>query len=171
MPREWRIARRLLKLVGYGGLALVVLFFAVALGARFADGPLGPFPGGALRGPVEAAPVRDWSFAGDHTTLELQVDPTRPRSVTTWLLVHDGSLYVPSGFAAEKTWPGLAVRDPHVVVRIDGRLYPCRAERVEDPALRAELLAALADKYELGELGDAAEGTWLFALHSQPEGS
>jgi hypothetical protein len=166
MAREWRITRRVLKALGYGGLAVVVLLFAVALGARFADGPIGLFPGGALHGPIEDAPVRDWSFAADHRTLELQVDPTRPRSVTTWLLVHDGVLYVPSGFAAQKTWPGLAVRDPHVVVRIDGRLYPCRARRVEEPALRVELLAALAQKYELGEVGDTAEGTWLFELRS-----
>jgi hypothetical protein len=145
---------------------LVVIAALVALGvyARFHDGPIGPFPGGALvSGEAVATPVTDWSFASSIQTLELEVSPEKPRSVTTWFLVLDGTLYVPSGGAARKTWPALVERDGRVRVRLDGKIYALQATRVNDPAIAKRLSEAVAAKYGFGD-GQPVEGAWAFAL-------
>jgi hypothetical protein len=65
------------------------------VGARFHDGPIGPFTDGALVSCESVAtPVSDWTFATPIQTLELEVVPDHPHSVTTWLLVVDGVCFV-----------------------------------------------------------------------------
>ena len=89
---------RFLRWIGIG-LAVVVLgLVAIAIVARSSDGPLAVFPGGPLRtGELVTGPEPDWSFARDIELLELQlVDPASSRN--TWLLVHEGKLYVPCGY-------------------------------------------------------------------------
>ena len=160
MKRRMRVARWLL----FGTLGVVAVVGTLAIAARFMDGPLGPFPGGKLHGTVVTEPVRDWSalLAGvDH--LELEVNPTRPRSVTTSYILSDGKLYVPSLFAARKRWPHEVVADGRVVVRIKGTLYERAAVRVTDPAeirplMRAHDGAAPADT-DVHELS-----TWYFRM-------
>src|SRR5712671_5726799 len=93
-----RIARSLLL----GFVGLVALIGIVAVLARFHDGPLGPFPGGKLSGTRVADPPR-WSAAlAGVSRLELEVNPSHPRSVTTSYMLHDDVLYVPSMMAARK---------------------------------------------------------------------
>jgi hypothetical protein len=138
-----------------GGLAVI---------ARSSDGPLGPFPGGKLSGTTVSEPVTDWSaiLAGvDH--LEIEVDPTAPRSLTTSYILRDGVLYVPSLFAAHKSWPKQVQRDGRVVVRVHGRLYERQAVRVTDPVeIRALVRAghpATPDDLDVGDLS-----TWYFRM-------
>ena len=156
--------RRVLRLIGLAIVALVVVGVAVAVAARFHDGPLGPFPGGALvAGEPVTAPVTDWSTVAKITTLELEVSPEHPRTVTTWFLIVDGILYVPSGGAAKKTWPALVESDGRVRVRLDGKLYALQATRVSDSVLAKKLSAAVSEKYGFGD-GQPVEGAWAFAL-------
>lgn len=153
--------RALAILLAVAVLAVLATLFL----ARFHDGPLGPFPGGPFEGAVEAAAPEDWGFLDRVATVELQVGREEPRSVTTWVLVHEGEVYVPSGLAERKTWPHVAEREPAVLLRVDGRIFARHAVRVRDAALRAELSRRLQRKYgvEQGTPG-TGEATWWFRL-------
>jgi hypothetical protein len=156
--------RRIVRAAFVLFVVLIGAFVALSVGARFHDGPIGPFPGGALvAGEAVATPVSDWSFAAPLPRLELEVAPDHPRSVTTWLLVVDGVLYVPSGAAARKTWPSLVQQDGRVRVRLDGKIYELQAKRVTDPALGKRLAEAVKQKYGVGD-GQPMERAWAFAL-------
>lgn len=155
-----RVVRR--ALIGLAIVAAVVGGLSVV--ARFSDGPLGPFPGGKMTGEMVREPVGDWSavLAGANR-LELEVNPSAPRSVTTTFLLHDGVLYVPSVLAAHKSWPAQVVADGRVVVRVRGRLYERHAVRVTDPAeIRA--LAREWDPKTPDDLDVSSLSTWYFRL-------
>jgi len=128
--------------------------------ARWTGGPIGPVPAGTLRGAFGSAALPDLASLGSRRELQLQVNPDRPRSMNVWLLVVDGELYVPSGFPRWKVWPEVVLRDPRAVLRVDDTLYDVTAERVDDPALRERLEAALQEKY--GTPGGAE--TWFFRI-------
>lgn len=144
--------------------ALALLVGAVVLGARYADGPLGPLPGGPLTsGPYVTTPVADWGFAADVEEIELQLD-AQTKSRTTWILVHDGKAYIPAaaGFPPGKTWHRAALEDGRAVLRIDGRRYPVRLTRVEDTAVQAAVRKVAEAKYPSRPAGEI----WLFAVES-----
>jgi hypothetical protein len=136
---------------------------AIGMYARLSGGPIGPIPGGMLRG-TYADDFDDATLADVHE-LALQVNPSSPRSVTTWVVVLDGVAYVPAAFAERKVWPAIAVHDPRVTIRVGDALYDRSATRVEDPELLRRLRAAMAAKYGTGaENGDGADTTWFFQL-------
>jgi hypothetical protein len=154
---------RVLRWFGVSTVVLLGLLGAVAVGARFADGPLGPFPGGALSGQLATGQSPDWAGVG--ATVELQIRPERPWSLHTYAIPHRGELYVPSFFASQRCWVPLALADPRVVVRVGDRLYARRIERVSDPALRTELIAAMAKRHGYPPDGViASDATWYFHL-------
>jgi hypothetical protein len=61
--------------------------------------------------------------------------------------------------------------DGRAVIRLEGRRYPVELQRADDEALRRELLAGLAAKYDvaLGE-GDDAENVWIFRIDPRERG-
>jgi hypothetical protein len=157
--------RALLKWLGLGIAAIAVVVLGVALGARYADGPLGPFPGGPMSGERVMDPIADWGFAVDRDTVELEVNPKAPRSITTWVVGYEGQPYIPAGMAPRKTWPGQVMADGRVVLRVEGKLYPRQAVRVSDAALLEALGAVLMRKYQLDPEGNFASAeTWFFRL-------
>jgi hypothetical protein len=156
----WRILRAALLAM----LVVVVALFGVSVAARHHDGPIGPFPGAAfVSGEIVKGPVSDWSFTAGAKTLELEVSPDAPRSVTTWFVVVDDILYVPSASAAKKTWPGLVEKDGRVRVRIAGKIYELHAQRVVDPVMGKRLAEAVKEKYGVGD-GQPVPDAWAFAL-------
>lgn len=146
---------RAVGFVFFGAIG-AALIGVVAL--RWHDGPLGPLPGGPLSG-IPAAPPADWSAWADRDTVQLQVDPDSPRSVTTWFLVEAGRAYVPSGYPERKRWPAEVRRDGDVVLRADGSLYALHAVRVDDAELQARLAERLQGKYHR-----SFEDVWYFRL-------
>lgn len=184
-------------------LWLVVAVAAIALvplgiglyARRFADGPVGPFAGGALRSGerIDRADV-DWSFADrrDRVVLaELQlVEPLGSR--TTGVMVHEGTLYVPCdlGFVwrrlplryrwlmhlvwSVKRWHEHALRDGRVVVRLGGKRYERLAVRETDPAVVDALKArseAMADRFfslPLAGPPSHPDAIWFFRLDPRP---
>lgn len=129
------------------------------------DGPVGPFPGGRLRG--EDAPcTEDWSRFETEREVELEVSPDAPRSVRIWNVVLAGQLYVPGDFLTPaKRWPHQVVADARVRIRIAGELFRCEARRISDPALIDALRGEAARKYALEPDGWAARSEiWWFAL-------
>lgn len=155
---------RVLRAAFLASVVVVLALIGLGVAARWHDGPIGPFPGGALvAGETVKGPALDWSGVAALQTLELEVSPDAPRSVTTWFVVVDGILYVPSASAAKKTWPGLAEKDGRVRVRLDGKIYELHAMRVSDPAIGKKLSEAVTAKYGFGD-GQPVPDAWAFAL-------
>lgn len=151
---------------------LAIVLAGVTIAARFSDGPIGPFPGGPLvSGVLVEGPDPDWSFARDIPEMDLQLlDP--PRSRRIWLLVHEKRLFVLSGYMDTalgrwwKQWPLQAEQDPRAVIRVDGKRYARRLERIHDPALHDALAREARRKYGVSLTADviARGGAWLYEL-------
>ncbi len=159
----------LLRGIGWLLLGLAGLAGITALVARHSDGPIGPFPGGPLvAGELVSGPEPDWSFAAGLPDFEIEVGAEHPRSRTVWLLVDQGELFVPAGFASHKTWPTEALADPRVVVRVEGKRYARQATRVTDAARLETLRAALGSKYGMRPSSDGSDDTWFFQMGPRP---
>ena len=154
-----------LKWLGLVILGIAVLAVCIVFGARLADGPLGPVPGGPMSGQLVAEPVTDWGFIVERDTVELEVNPDAPRAITTWVVGYGGQPFIPSGFGARKTWTAQLVTDGRAVLRVDGKLYERQAVRVTDEELLEELRAVLIRKYDLDPEGNfSGSETWFFRL-------
>ena len=168
-----------LRWIAVAAAGLVLSIGVVALAARFLDGPVAIFAGGPLRGgELVTGPEPDWAFAREVREIELQLlEP--PRSRTTWVLVHEGRLYVPCGYMTRrwgrlwKRWPLEAERDGRAVVRIGDRRWERQAVRVLDEGLFAALAAEAGRKYGArippGPL--ATTDVWFFELAPRGGGS
>jgi hypothetical protein len=156
-----------------------ILVGGVTLAARFSDGPMGPFAGGPFTsGDVHAGAEPDWGFVTDVETVELQLlDPDRSR--TTWILEHDGRIFIPCGYMDStwgrlwKQWPIEAERDGRAVLRVDGTLYPRQLVRVHDGVLAGPVLAELTRKYGVAAPPAAVNtgALWLFELAPRDPGT
>ncbi len=139
------------------------LFFAITRLARFSDGPVGPLPGGPLKGEITRGPEPLWSeLLADEDSIEVQVNATDPRSLRVWFVLLNGAIHVPSAWAPHKEWPAQVEADPRVVLRTRGRMYDRHATRVMDPATIDQLIGLVSEKYGAGR-GDP-DTTWFFRL-------
>jgi hypothetical protein len=146
------------------GLAALTAMFA-----RISDGPIGPFPGGPLvGGELVTGPDPDWTRVATVPSIEMEVYAETPLSRTVWVLVDQGQLFVPAGFASRKTWPAQAVADGRVVVRIAGYRYERQASRVTEPVRLDALRSALGRKYGVTPSQGASDDTWFFRLDPRP---
>ncbi|MEQ8483150.1 MAG: hypothetical protein RIB46_02185 [Pseudomonadales bacterium] len=111
----------------------------------------------------------------DVDTVEFQLlDP--PRSRTTWILLHEGRIYIPSGYMTTswgrlwKQWPPEAERDGRALLRVGDTVYPRQLVRVGDSARVAALVAEINRKYGAGATPAAVESgyLWLFELQPRP---
>jgi hypothetical protein len=159
---------RVIRWLGGIVLAIALAIAVLLVGARFADGPLGPIAGGPLRS-GEPAPLPDsWQFAEAIQEIDLQLlDPARSRTV--WILVKDGKAYIPCGFLDVplwKQWPYEAERDGRAIVRVAGKLYPVQVVRETEPDTIAALGNIVVDKYLNGRRPPESAGsqTWFFRL-------
>ncbi len=133
------------------GLMLAIALFLI--GMRFADGPYGFVAGGEFSsGERYLGPEPDWSFVKDRDEIEFQLlNPARSR--TTWIVEHDGRIYIPCGYMNStwgrwwKQWPIEAEKDGRAVLRIDGVLYDREVVRIKDGDQLSFLLSELGRKY------------------------
>ena len=135
--------------------------------------PLGPLPGGHLRGDVHSQPITDWTFVEDTETCQLETNPDDPHSVNTWCTGWQGSLYVPTSMIlgpvvpSEREWVRNVEGDPEVRIRITGTVYELDATQVTDDAEYAGAISALETKYQ-DEIDpadrDPEREIWLFRL-------
>jgi len=162
--------------LGIAILVLLVGMAAVVITARFHDGPLGIVAGGPLvKGELVNGPEPDWTFAHDIQTVEFQLlSPERSR--TTWILEHDGKIYIPSGYMDStigklwKHWPIEAERDGRAILRIGGKRYPRQLVRIQDGPLIGPLTVEIARKYAVPATPEAVTSgnLWLFELAPRP---
>jgi hypothetical protein len=123
-------------------------FLAVAglqVATRVAGGPLGPIPGGALRGVRVADPRPDWRVLD--TTRYVQLETHGPRSVELIVVRSGDDAFVGANFPEWKRWPSIVERHPRVVLRVGDRLYERWAVPIDDVQTAAALLAAMSVKY------------------------
>jgi hypothetical protein len=154
--------------------ALVLLIVVVIIGARFADGPVAIVAGGPFTsGELVTGPEPDWSYVQDIQEVEFQlVEP--PRSRTTWILEHEGRIYIPSGYMTTawgklwKKWPFEALEDGRAILRIGDKLYERQLVRVEEGPTVIALTTQLSQKYmdgaAIGPEAVASGYLWLFEL-------
>lgn len=165
--------RMLLKIIVGLLLLAIVAVVAVFTVARFHDGPIEIISGGAFTsGELYVGEEPDWSFVKDTQTVEFQLlDPVRSR--TTWIMEHDGRIFIPSGYMNSftgklwKHWPIEAEKDGRILLRVDGKLYERQLKRVMQGDFLEPVLAEISRKY----LGDAipveavsSGSLWLFEL-------
>ena len=158
--------KKVAKWIGLGVVAFALLVFLLdSFGGYFMDGPLGPIPGGYMSGPVvDPAEPLDWS--GAEREIEIEVRPEQPWSLTVWRAVVDGDLYIPSGGGARRRWTQVAVADPRVRVRSQGRIQEGCLVRIEDPKIRRPVRDALLELYPRFPGGDGGDdgSIWLFRV-------
>ena len=146
-----------LKWVVYVAVGLAVVVSLFVFGVRFADGPYGLLPGGAFAsGKPHQGVEPDWSIVTDRQEVEFQLlDPERSR--TTWVLEHEGRIYIPCGYMRStlgriwKQWPIEAERDGRAVLRVDGVLYDRQLVRIKEGAQLPFVFAELGRKYLYGD--------------------
>lgn len=156
-----RIVKGLVILV----VVLVVAIGAAFAGARFHDGPLGVIPGGPLvKGELVTQPQTDWSFAKDVQEVEMQL-AYENTSRTTWILVKDGTAYIPCSlaFPPGKRWHKAADQNGEAIVRIAGKRYPVTLKRVMDETLAREIGEVALAKYPAAARSREG-GAWFFKL-------
>ena len=166
------IVRRVLIVIGLMVLIPVVGLGALAVSARFSDGPSVVFSGGPLvAGELVTGPEPDWSFAHEVGTIELQLlDP--PRSRTLGIVEHEGKVYVRSNYMGGligrlwKRWPAQAERDGRAIMRIEGKRYERTLVRIKTGAIVDGVAAAFNRKQGSGMTPAMveAEEMWLFEM-------
>jgi hypothetical protein len=71
------------------------------------------------------------------------------RSRKTQILTADGDAYIPAslGFPPLKTWHKKTLENPEAAIRIAGKRYPRRLQKIDDPTLKAQLKEQAEMKY------------------------
>ena len=153
------------------GIVVVVLAFFVV--TRFTDGPMGIITGGAFSSGEVVSEEPDWRYVKDYDIVEFQLlDPARSR--TTWIVEHDGRIFIPSGYMLStvgkiwKQWPLQAEKDGRAILRVDAKLYPRQLVRIKDDPVLPAVLAELSRKYANGAqipVSEVSRGSlWIFEL-------
>lgn len=163
---------RVIRWFGIFVVAVIVAIGAVLVAARFSDGPLGMIAGGPfVAGERVTGPDPDWTFVRDMPTVEMQLlSPARSR--TTWILEHDGKIYIPCGYMTSavgklwKRWPIEAEQDGRAILRVNGKLYSRQLVRIQQGPLLEPLTKELNRKYQaLATPATVESGSlWLFEL-------
>lgn len=159
-------------------LATLLIVLALSIGAffvgmRFHDGPLEIISGGPFKtGEISATPM-NWDFIKDRQEIEFQtLNPTTSRTV--WLGVVEGRLFLVSGYMNTgygglwKQWPHYLAEDDRIILRIDGKLYEQRLERIMGGEIVAPVLSEFGRKYGFGAASDDSQVTsgdaWMFEV-------
>lgn len=165
--------KKLLKWVGIFIAVVAVAIGLLLLSMRFADGPVAVLSGGPFKtGELTAAPD-DWSFLKDRAEIEFQtMIPAQSRTV--WLASHDQRLFIVSGYmttgygAVWKQWPHYLDDDDRIILRIDGKLYEQRLERIMTGPEVLPVLSEFSRKYPIGDASSTQSVdsgyTWMYEV-------
>jgi hypothetical protein len=144
---------KIVKTIAGGLLICIILLLAALRITGF--GPTDGTPGLWLNGTLVTTTVTDWSFTDAVPTLEIQTNTwyLLPHSVTTRCATYNGQFYVlafyPPGAAYPhgRHWNENVARDPHVRLKIAGKLYDRTLFHVTDPAEKTGMIQAWSKKY------------------------
>lgn len=161
--------KRLVKVL----LVVVLLILLFFLATRFTDGPMGLVSGGAFSSGEVVSTEPDLRFIKNYDTVEFQLlEPARSR--TTWIVEHEGRIFIPSGYMLStvgkiwKQWPLHAQKDGRAILRVDGKLYQRQLVRITDgpelPAVLAELSRKYANNMPISTAEVESGSLWIFEL-------
>ncbi|MGI9325393.1 MAG: hypothetical protein ACR2PZ_09260 [Pseudomonadales bacterium] len=169
---------KLFKWLLYLVLMLAVVVAVGLFAMRFADGPAEIIAGGPFKtGELHQGAEPDWSFLKDREEVEFQLlEPARSR--TTWIVEHEGRIYIPSGYMNTsfgkiwKQWPLEAEKDGRAILRVDGKLYERRLLRLNEGEQLPTIVSELGRKYMGNDAGMVEGGLaqirdgnlWIFEL-------
>ncbi len=139
--------------------ALLLAVFALAL---IGCEPIGPIPGGALKG-EGAAPPADWTNVASVVTVQVQTRPGDPYSINIWCVAIGHDFYIAAA-SETSAWAKYIDVDPDVRLRIGNALYDLRAVRVTDAAELARVQRAYETKYDVGEEDNRPQERFVFRL-------
>lgn len=161
--------RKTFKWLGISVGAVLLLVGLAYGGMRLHDGPVEFWPwftistGGPFRSGELTASPEDWSFIRDREEIEFQtLNPSTSRTV--WVSVVDGRFFIVSGYMNTalgrlwKQWPTYMEEDNRVLLRIDGKLYEQRLNRITGGPDIAPVMAELGRKY-FGGSGEVVAGS------------
>jgi len=142
-----------LKWLVYAAVGIVAIALLAVFALRFGDGPTAIIAGGPFSsGELHSGPEPDWSFLKDRQEVEFQLlEPARSR--TTWIVEHEGRIYIPSGYMKStlgklwKHWPLEAEKDGRALLRVDGKIYERTLVRVKDAPELPVIASELVRKY------------------------
>jgi hypothetical protein len=146
--------RALVKIVGATVIVLVaVLLLMSVTGFEPKDCPPTDrslsckVPGLWLKGEPVTTPVSDWSFTDQIPQIKIQTQTPflLPHSVIIWCAVYNGNLYVTS--YRGRQWVENIIRDPHVRLKIEDKVFDRTLSMVNDPAEKAAVLQNKGRKY------------------------
>lgn len=168
---------KILRYLGYTLLTLVLAIGLFLFGARFADGPLEIVAGGPFTsGQAYTGPEPDWSFVRDKPTVEFQLeDPARSR--TTWIVEHEGKIYIPSGYMTTtwgkiwKKWPIEAEKNGGAILRVDGKLYSRQLQRIQTGPQVEVIVNLISEKYNIPATVEAVDSGYLWLFEMAPAAS
>ena len=111
-------------------------------------------PGAWLSGEEVTTPVADWSFSDQSQDCYLEAATWYgvPHSVTLWCAAHAGDMYVGS-FSDDADWEGLRTWENHLArdgegaIRVAGKIYRGRWQRITDADLTEAVRQSYAAKY------------------------
>jgi hypothetical protein len=146
--------KKLVKIVGSVVIVLVAVLLLLSVtgfepkGCPPTDRSLScRLPGLWLKGEPVTTPVADWSFTDQIPQIKIQTQTPflLPHSVTIWCAVYNGNLYVTS--YRGRQWAENIIRDPHVRLKIEDKVFDRTLSVVDDPAEKAAVLQAKGRKY------------------------
>jgi hypothetical protein len=140
--------------------AALALLAATALACQ----PMGPIPGGRLKGEVVTTPVDDWSFASAVETIQLESNPADPYSVNVWFVAQGARLWIAAGSGDKSRWAKDLLADPRVRLRIEGKIYERKAVRVTEQSEMDEVLVLYQTKYDYERDADEEGEALLFRM-------
>ncbi len=143
-------------------------WLAMLVPVLFGFGPCGPIAGGQLSGTVVNDVVKDFRFVNDVDQCALEVNPAKPHSVTVNCWTVGKQLFVGCMDCAEKEWSAMIEQNPAARIRIDDKIYPVKASRMQDQIAIKRAWGYRWDKYEEGEPAPLPDGYWLYHLGSKP---
>ncbi|MCZ6828630.1 MAG: hypothetical protein O7F73_03435 [Gammaproteobacteria bacterium] len=158
----------------YTLVSIALLVALLLFGARFADGPIEIIAGGPFTsGEMVTGPEPDWSFVRDTQTVEFQLE-SPARSRTTWIIEHEGKIYIPCGYMTTtwgkiwKKWPIEAEKDGRAILRVDGKLYSRQLVRVKTGSALESVVRKLSRKYRIPATMEAVETDYLWVFEMAP---
>ena len=124
--------KKLAKILGIAVGVLAGVIGLLLIASRFSDGPLVEMlPGGPFKsGEIVMEGPSDWSFLAERPFVDFE---SAGRSRKSYVFTLDGDVFVGAslGFPPFKTWHEEALEDPAAVIRIDGKRYPRRLQKIE----------------------------------------
>jgi hypothetical protein len=137
------------------GSILVLLILLLLMFRLTGLPPAGGWPGLWLRGGVVTDPVNDWSFTDQYPVIQVQTKSWYglPHSVNTHCVAYNGQLYWGSSHPASQPYPGRRIwdrnvaRDPHVRLKIGGKIHERVLVHGVDPAEHYAVVQAEMKEY------------------------